>query len=109
MPRLSVFGSVNVDHAFAVDAFPRPGETVGGDNAYARLAGGKGANQACAAARAGVEGVEVHFWGRVGRDDDFSVAELERAGVIAREVMRGTMRCRLGRRACCASARRGKT
>ncbi len=87
MPRLSVFGSVNVDHAFAVDAFPRPGETVGGDNAYARLAGGKGANQACAAARAGVE-VEVHFWGRVGRDDDFSVAQLERAGVIAREVMR---------------------
>ena len=69
-------------------AFPRPGETVGGDSAYSRRAGGKGANQACAAARAGVEGVEVHFYGRVGRDDDFSVAELERAGVIAREVAR---------------------
>ena len=88
MPRLAVFGSVNVDHAFAVRAFPRPGETVGGDSAYSRRAGGKGANQACAAARAGVEGVEVHFYGRVGRDDDFSVAELERAGVIAREVAR---------------------
>ena len=47
-----VFGSVNVDLVFRVEALPAPGETVLTD-AYAVHPGGKGANQAVAAARAG--------------------------------------------------------
>ena len=51
LPVVCVFGSVNVDHAFrCATALPRPGETVG-NATYARAPGGKGANQACAAAR----------------------------------------------------------
>ncbi len=47
-----VFGSINVDLVVPVATLPRPGETVlGGD--YVLLAGGKGANQALAARRAG--------------------------------------------------------
>ena len=49
-----VFGSINVDLIFPVPHLPGPGETVlGGD--YAVLPGGKGANQALAARRAGAE------------------------------------------------------
>jgi ribokinase len=48
-----VFGSMNVDLVFAVEVLPQPGETVLGPG-YAAVPGGKGANQAVAAARAGV-------------------------------------------------------
>ena len=49
-----VFGSINVDVIVPVPHLPQPGETVlGGD--YAVLPGGKGANQAMAACRAGAE------------------------------------------------------
>jgi ribokinase len=47
-----VFGSVNVDFVTRVTAIPRPGETVLGP-AYDVIPGGKGANQALAARRAG--------------------------------------------------------
>ena len=51
-PRVGVVGSANVDLVVRCARLPRPGETViGGD--VARLAGGKGANQAAAAARLG--------------------------------------------------------
>jgi ribokinase len=59
-----VFGSVNVDFVTRVARIPRPGETVLGPG-YAVIPGGKGANQALAARRAGAEVVLV---GAVGRD-----------------------------------------
>jgi ribokinase len=67
-----VVGSSNTDLTVMVEDLPEPGETVlGGD--LLRAAGGKGANQAVAAARAGAE---VSFVGRVG-DDEFGRATLE--------------------------------
>jgi ribokinase len=50
--RVCVVGSVNVDLAFTVEALPRPGQTVLASSA-ASSPGGKGGNQAVAAARAG--------------------------------------------------------
>lgn len=67
-----VFGSVNIDVVVPVPNLPLPGETVlGGD--YALLPGGKGANQASAARRAGAE---VVLAGAVG-SDAFAEAALE--------------------------------
>ncbi len=61
---LLVFGSINVDLVFRVAALPRPGDTVLAPG-YATMPGGKGANQAVAAAR---DGARVRMVGRVGRD-----------------------------------------
>ena len=60
-----VVGSLNVDHTITVRSIPRPGETVLGDD-MALFMGGKGLNQAIAAARAGAS---VAMIGRVGDDD----------------------------------------
>jgi ribokinase len=73
MGRVLVLGSLNVDLVTHVERHPRPGETVLGQG-LERLAGGKGANQAVAAAAAGAE---VHMVGAVG-DDDPGRAYLER-------------------------------
>ncbi|MEL7156490.1 MAG: ribokinase [Actinomycetota bacterium] len=63
--RVVVVGSANVDLSIPVDTLPAPGETVlGGD--VLRGAGGKGANQAVAAARLGAD---TTFVGRVGDDE----------------------------------------
>src|ERR1035437_2203269 len=59
-----VVGSINQDHVLAVGHRPEPGETVS-DAVLAIHAGGKGANQAVAAAQFGAAVVMV---GRVGRD-----------------------------------------
>ena len=64
MTRLCVVGSVNMDIGFDVDALPHPGETVLAATARS-TPGGKGANQAVAAARAGAR---VQFVGAVGDD-----------------------------------------
>ncbi len=71
--RLTVLGSLNMDISVAVTALPKPGETVlGGGANFAP--GGKGANQAVAAARLGSgAGVTVRMVGCVG-DDDFGRA-----------------------------------
>jgi len=50
--RVLNFGSLNVDHVYRVPHIARPGETVAG-TVYQRFAGGKGANQSVALARAG--------------------------------------------------------
>ncbi len=59
-----VFGSINLDLVAEVARFPRPGETVAGIS-FAALPGGKGANQALAARRAGAI---VAMAGAVGTD-----------------------------------------
>ncbi len=61
-----VFGSLNMDLVVPVAALPRPGETVLAPG-YSKAPGGKGANQAVAAARAGAS---VAMAGCVGRDED---------------------------------------
>ncbi|QDF65366.1 ribokinase [Shewanella sp. SNU WT4] len=66
MSKLVVLGSVNADHVVQVPSFPRPGETLTASG-YQVIAGGKGANQAVAAARLGAD---VAFIACVG-DDDF--------------------------------------
>lgn len=74
-----VFGSINIDMVIQVDALPRPGETVLSD-AYSLYPGGKGANTAVAAARAGAPTL---LFGQVGRDgfSDQAMALLRQAGV----------------------------
>ena len=59
-----VFGSINLDLIFPVQHLPAPGETTLGGG-FAMLPGGKGANQALAAAR---DGGRVTLVGAVGRD-----------------------------------------
>ena len=59
-----VVGSLNADLVVPIERFPQPGETILGGE-YARHPGGKGANQAVAAARAGGR---VRMIGRVGDD-----------------------------------------
>ena len=51
---ITVFGSTNLDQIGTVSRLPRPGETVAGGT-FSMAAGGKGANQALAARRAGAE------------------------------------------------------
>ncbi|WP_027695839.1 ribokinase [Vibrio litoralis] len=64
MNKLIVLGSVNADHVLQVPSFPRPGETLMGRN-YQVIPGGKGANQAVAAARLGAD---IGFIACVGSD-----------------------------------------
>ncbi len=64
MKKVVVVGSSNVDMIAKVDHLPRPGETVGGGE-FMQTFGGKGANQAVAAARLGAE---VTFVTSLGRD-----------------------------------------
>ncbi|CAN5500832.1 ribokinase [soil metagenome] len=64
MAAVWVIGSLNVDLVSRVERFPGPGETVAGEG-LRRLPGGKGANQAVAAAAAGAS---VRMIGRVGDD-----------------------------------------
>jgi ribokinase len=71
--RLVVLGSVNADHVLRVEAFPRPGETVSG-HGYQVIPGGKGANQAVAAARLGAPTSFIACLG----EDDFGTRMLKR-------------------------------
>ena len=78
-----VFGSMNADLVFSVDALPRPGETVLCPGHQA-VAGGKGLNQAVAAARANTDrAASVQMVGRVGPDGfaPLALKALKDAGV----------------------------
>ena len=78
-PRVVVVGSLNCDVVFRVPHHPQPGETLTAAS-VARVSGGKGANQAVAAARLGAD---VTLIGTVGDDDDgrFLRGEVLAAGV----------------------------
>lgn len=86
MKRVLVIGSSNTDMVIRVPRIPRPGETILGGT-FTMAAGGKGANQAVAAARAGGR---VTFVARVG-DDVFgerALANFETDGLDARFIVR---------------------
>lgn len=85
---ITVFGSLNADLVCPVAQLPRPGETVTGPD-YTVVPGGKGANQALAAARAGAA---VRMVGSVGRDafaetalQSLRESGVDLGGVAARE------------------------
>lgn len=91
VPAVLVVGSVNMDLSARVRRIPAPGETVLAQEAV-RSPGGKGGNQAVAAARAG--GVSVAFVGAVGSDADGQslLSSLARDGidVTGIETLQGT-------------------
>ena len=64
MPDILVVGSLNADLVVRAPRFPQPGETISGGDLQI-IPGGKGANQAVAAAR---QGTSVSMLGRVGND-----------------------------------------
>ena len=64
MPDILVIGSLNADLVVRAPHFPQPGETISGEDLQT-IPGGKGANQAVAAAR---QGAHVSMLGRVGKD-----------------------------------------
>lgn len=78
-PRLTVVGSINFDIVARVGRFPRPGETITGAESFG-APGGKGANQAVAAA---ILGARVRMVGRLGSDPftERLRGSLERGGV----------------------------
>jgi ribokinase len=83
--RVIVVGSINIDVVMRLPRLPAPGETVLG-GVFAPHHGGKGANQAVAAARAGAP---VHLVGAVGvADGADAVAALEAEGIDAARVIR---------------------
>ena len=75
VPRVVVVGSVNMDLVFRTPRMPAPGETITGDG-FQQVPGGKGANQAVAAAR---QGASVRFVGSIG-NDSFGRMALESLG-----------------------------
>lgn len=79
MSCITVFGSLNMDLVIQAPRHPRPGETLTG-SAFRTFPGGKGANQAVAAARLGGQ---VTMVGCVGADPfgDALIANLQAAGV----------------------------
>jgi ribokinase len=81
-PHLTVVGSINLDLVVRAERLPRPGETLSGAS-FTRVPGGKGANQAVAAARLGAR---VGMIGCVGRDQlaDEALARLRDAAVEER-------------------------
>lgn len=82
-PRITVVGSANIDLVARCERLPRAGETLTGAT-FQRHPGGKGANQAVAAARLGAQ---VRFVGRIG-EDDLVLRSLRAEGVDVSGVVR---------------------
>lgn len=77
--KILVIGSINVDLTTVTNVMPKQGETVIGQN-FQVLPGGKGANQAVAAARLGAD---VSFYGKVGDDQfaEYSLFNFKQCGI----------------------------
>src|SRR6476661_7331230 len=88
--RVLVIGSSNTDMIVKTARVPKPGETILGGE-FATCAGGKGANQAVAAVRAGAK---VTFIGCVGRDmfGERALAGLKAEGINVKCVVRDEVR-----------------
>jgi len=86
MPKIMVVGSSNTDMVVRTEHLPRPGETVIGGE-FVSVPGGKGANQAVAAARLGAE---VTLVARLGRDvfGDSSLRNFKAEGLVTEFVVR---------------------
>ena len=86
MPEILVVGSLNADLVVRAPRFPQPGETISGEDLQV-IPGGKGANQAVAAARLGAN---VSMLGRVGKDNfgDFLLNNLKSNHVDVQHVQR---------------------
>ena len=69
-PSVVVVGSINVDHTVSAPVFPQPGQTISGTSTSSSI-GGKGANQAVAAALAGAT---VAMIGSIGDDENGAAA-----------------------------------
>ncbi len=89
MTSVHVFGSVNLDVVVGVAKLPRSGETIMG-NSLIRGSGGKGGNQAYAAARTAAPGIPVHLVACVGSDDAGTklLSDLVDAGVGTSSIAR---------------------
>ena len=86
MPDILVVGSLNADLVVRTPRFPQPGETISGEDLQV-IPGGKGSNQAVAAAR---HGSGVSMLGRVGKDNfgDYLLENLKTNKVNAQLVQR---------------------
>jgi ribokinase len=84
--RIAVLGSSNTDMVIRLEHLPRPGETLLGGS-FSLSAGGKGANQAVAAARAGGE---VTLIAKVGTDifGDQAIAGFKQEGILTHAIRR---------------------
>ena len=84
--KVVVVGSINIDTFLYVNEFPRPGETLKGIN-HSKAIGGKGANQAIAAAR---QGLSVQIISACGEDEsgDKVIKALENEGIDCSKVKR---------------------
>jgi len=80
--RILNFGSLNIDYVHRVNHIAQPGETIAG-NSLDVFAGGKGANQSVALARAGAD---VAHAGMVGEDGRWLVDVLKQAGADVSQV-----------------------
>ena len=82
---IAVVGSLNMDLVIRTDMIPRPGETVLGSS-FNRIPGGKGGNQAAAAARLGAGVVMI---GAVGKDElgDVLIQSLKKDGVKTESIL----------------------
>jgi ribokinase len=75
-----VIGSLNMDFVFAVERLPLPGETILG-RGFRMIPGGKGANQAFAAAKLAGAGTVVRMMGRIGADAFGKILKANLSGV----------------------------
>ncbi|MEM1167861.1 MAG: ribokinase [Cyanobacteria bacterium P01_H01_bin.35] len=87
-----IFGSINIDLIATTPRLPIPGETINGNN-FLTAGGGKGANQAVAAARLGIP---TKIVGRVGNDSfgqqlltSLQTANVDTAGVVVDDIHTG--------------------